>query len=146
MFESSAREQLRRAYAEAWAKRRAGRPLTPLEAQIAEVVGEHPEYHALLESLQAGSREFDIGQGEANPFLHLGMHLALREQVATDRPAGIAVIHRRLCLQLGQRATAEHAMMDCLGSALWEAQRHARPPDEAAYLDCLRRLQATVRG
>ena len=31
-------------------------------------------------------------------------------------------------------------MIDCLAEALWEAQRSNRPPDEAAYLERLRRL------
>ena len=29
-----------------------------------------------------------------NPFFFLGLHLAIRQQVATDRPAGIARVHR----------------------------------------------------
>jgi hypothetical protein len=35
-------------------------------------------------------------------------------------------------------------MIECLGEALWLAQRTGLPPDEAAYLDALRRL--TTRG
>ncbi|MGB5328985.1 MAG: DUF1841 family protein, partial [Gammaproteobacteria bacterium] len=35
---------------------------------------------------------------------------------------------------------AEHAMMECLGQTLWTAQRNNQPPDEAAYLDCLKKL------
>jgi len=34
----------------------------------------------------------------------------------------------------------EHAMLECLGEALWTAQRNGLPPDEAAYLECLKRL------
>ena len=32
--------------------------------------------------------------------------------------------------------------MECLGRMLWEAQSANRMPDEAAYLDCIRRLVA----
>jgi hypothetical protein len=31
-------------------------------------------------------------------------------------------------------------MMECLGQSLWEAQRENRSPDEAAYLECLKKL------
>jgi hypothetical protein len=31
-------------------------------------------------------------------------------------------------------------MMECLGLALWEAQRRNRAPDEQAYLECLKKL------
>jgi hypothetical protein len=31
-------------------------------------------------------------------------------------------------------------MMECLGQALWEAQRKGQAPDEAAYLECLKAL------
>jgi len=35
---------------------------------------------------------------------------------------------------------AEHAMIECLGEALWQAQRSGRAPDEAAYLAALHRI------
>ncbi|WP_204318325.1 DUF1841 family protein [Serratia marcescens] len=34
--------------------------------------------------------------GETNPFLHMGLHLAVREQVATDRPQGIRTVYTKL--------------------------------------------------
>ena len=40
------RDELRRMYADAWAKRREDLPLSPLEMQIADVIEMHPEYHA----------------------------------------------------------------------------------------------------
>ena len=35
---------------------------------------------------------------------------------------------------------AEHRIMECLGRALWEAQRSQREPDERQYLECIRQL------
>ena len=126
-------------YAEAWRKRVAGEPLSPLEAQIADVIAEHPEYH---DDLGESRREEDFspGQGRTNPFLHMGLHLALREQVATDRPAGIAALYRRLVKARGDAHATEHAMTEILAEALWEAQRAGQPPDEQRYLEKLRRL------
>lgn len=138
LFADQGREQLRAAYREAWRKWQAGEVLQPLEAQIADVVRAHPDYHALLGSAEPLAREFPVG--EANPFLHMGLHLALREQVATDRPAGIARIHQRLCARLGDAHLAEHQMMQPLAETLWDAQRSGRPPQEQSYLERLRRL------
>ena len=42
------RNELRQMYADAWQKRVAGKVLSPLEAQIAQVVEEHPEYLSLI--------------------------------------------------------------------------------------------------
>jgi hypothetical protein len=145
-FHDQDRSGLRRHYLEAWRKHRAGAPLEPLEFQLVTVVEQHPEYHALLEDdAQALARDFTPESGQSNPFLHLGLHLAIREQVATDRPAGIAAIHRELARRLGDAHEAEHRMLDKLGEALWFAQRTGRPPDEIAYLDSLRRVCAAPR-
>lgn len=87
------RDELRRMYAEAWRKARESLPMSPLEAQIADVVAAHPEYHDAL----AGTgleRDYTGADGAANPFLHMGLHMALREQVATDRPPACAPCSR----------------------------------------------------
>lgn len=134
------REDMRRTWLEAWRRGRDGLPVTPLEAQLVDVIREHPEYHGWLErGDEALHAQFTPEGGVTNPFLHLSMHLALREQVGTDRPAGIAALHARLAVRHG-RMDAEHQMMEALGRVLWEAQRAGRLPDERAYLEDLRRL------
>jgi hypothetical protein len=70
----------------------------------------------------------------------MSLHLALREQVGTDRPVGIASITRSLLLKHGDGHTVEHLMIEKLGLSLWEAQRQERAPDELAYLESLRQL------
>ncbi|HVC30912.1 MAG TPA: DUF1841 family protein, partial [Steroidobacteraceae bacterium] len=107
----------------------------------AAVIAGHPEYIPLLESgPQALAADYTPEGGRENPFLHLGLHLAVREQVATDRPAGIAAIHQSLSTRLGDPHAAEHAMLEVLGEALWEAQRSGRAADEQRYLERLRAL------
>lgn len=140
-YGGQSRADLRRSYAEAWRKQREGALLTPLEAQLAAVIGEHPEYHRWIEAEGGLEAEFTPESGQSNPFLHLGMHLALRDQVATDRPAGVRAVHARLASQSNAHE-AEHRMMEALGAALWEAQRSGRAPDENAYLERLRQLAA----
>ena len=142
MFERTSRADLRRRYLETWRKVRARSPLEPLEAQIAAVIEAHPEYIPLLESGAAAlAADFTPDAGRENPFLHMGMHLAVREQVGTDRPPGIAALHARLARALGSAHAAEHAMLEVLGQTLWEAQRAGTAPDERAYLERLRKLE-----
>jgi hypothetical protein len=141
VFAGQNRDQLRSMYLEAWRKYSARAPLEPLEAQLAAVIAEHPEYIEWLEAGDAAlGAEFTPEGGRENPFLHMGLHLALREQVATNRPAGIAEIHRKLAERLGGAHEAEHAMLEPLAAALWDAQRQGQMPDEQEYLERLRRL------
>ncbi len=123
-FHDQDRSGLRRHYLEAWRRHRA-RLLEDDEGTL--------------------GRDYTPESGQSNPFLHLGLHLAIREQVATDRPAGIAAVHRELSRRLGDVHEAEHRMLERLGEALWLGQRTGRPPDEAAYLESLRRLLGPAR-
>jgi hypothetical protein len=135
VFDSYTREQLRLSYAEAWAKHLAHSPLTPLEALICDVIGSHPEYQGIVGDLQAAlSYEPGASGAEENPFLHMGLHLAVREQLSIDRPPGVRDLHRELQARLANAHAAEHALMEALGETLWQAQRAGRVPDEALYL------------
>lgn len=133
------RSQLRQMFHEAWRKYRQGQPLSPLEDLIAGVIGEHPEYHGLLEDPESMAHDYPPEGGRTNPFLHMAMHIAIREQLSTDRPAGIRAAHARLSRRLDGAHAAEHVMQECLGEILWNAQRSGLPPDEQAYLECIRR-------
>jgi hypothetical protein len=140
MFAGAGKDELRRRYVSAWHRRREGLPLEPLDAAIADVIELHPEYQRLLEADGALQRAFTVEGGEVNPFLHMGLHLALREQLQTGRPAGIVQVHQKLLRRLGSAHEAEHQMIEVLAATLWDAQRAGRAPDERAYLERLRRL------
>ena len=85
-------------------------------------------------------REFTPEQGQTNPFLHMGMHITLQEQVSADRPVGITSLYVNMLSRTGDAHKLEHRMMECLGETLWEAQRNNTPPDEQLYLERLKRL------
>jgi hypothetical protein len=141
----SSREELRAFYVEAWRKRRERLPAEPLEVQVADVIEQHPEYHELLEGdPDALEREWTPEGGESNPFLHMGLHLAVREQAGTDRPPGIAAIYRALVARLG-RHEAEHRIAERLAEAMWHAQRNNRAPDDVSYLETLHALERDTR-
>ncbi len=133
------RDELRQMYADAWRKFCSDEILSPLEAQIAGVVDEHPEYHQVIVDEKREASYAPDGD-QTNPFLHMGLHLALREQVSTDRPTGIAAIQNNLLKKYGDRHAAEHRMLEALAETLWEAQSRNSAPDEVKYLDRLRKL------
>ncbi|MGH8195006.1 MAG: DUF1841 family protein [Woeseiaceae bacterium] len=133
------RQELRQMYGDAWRKAMAGQILSPLESQIVQVIEDHPEYREAVLSNDL-EQPFTPEGGRANPFLHMGLHLALRDQVATDRPRGIRAVFAALVARSRDRLAAEHEAIDCLAETLWAAQSRNTAPDERAYLENLRRL------
>ncbi len=140
IFDGMSRDQLRELYRDAWRKFRAQQPISPLEKQIVAVISEHPEYRVIVESAAADLANYSPRSGQLNPWLHMGLHLAIREQVATNRPAGIAEVHARLAKSSGDAHEAEHRMLETLAETLWDAQRSGKPPDENVYLERLRQI------
>ncbi|HET7921156.1 MAG TPA: DUF1841 family protein [Gammaproteobacteria bacterium] len=140
MLQPDSRTDTRQLFFEVWRKLEADAPLSALETIVADVIRQHPEYHPLLagDPATALDRDWRPEGGETNPFLHLGLHIALREQLSIDRPAGIKQAYAKLLAHTGEPHAAEHEMLECLAEALWQAQRAGRLPDEQAYLACLR--------
>jgi len=131
------RNQLRQMYKTAWEKFQLQQALTPLEVQIVDVIKEHPEYHDFVTQLD---QDFLPELGKTNPFLHMGLHLGLREQLSTNRPIGIVAIYKKLIKFKGSVHDAEHSMIDCLAETMWSSQANNTPPDEADYLLSLKKL------
>ena len=140
IFDNMSRDQLREMYRGAWRKFRAEQALSPLEKQIVAVINEHPEYRVIVESAAADLANYSPRSGQLNPWLHMGLHLAIREQVSTNRPAGIAAVHARLAARAGGAHEAEHRMLEVLAEQIWDAQKSGKPPDENVYLDRLQSL------
>ena len=135
------RESARRFFFDVWRKYKARIPLEPMEGLVSGVILQHPEYHGFLENEgDAMIQEFSPDLGMSNPFLHMGMHISIREQLGSDRPQGINTIYRRLLPKFTSPHDLEHRMMDCLGEVLWSAQRDHKLPDESAYMDCLGKI------
>lgn len=137
------RDGLRAAWREAWQRHEQRLPLEPLQAQLVDLLQAHPEYHGALGlkgAMLAGGHSESEGEATAGAFMHLSLHLALREQLGTNRPAGIRTEHERLARKRGEPHAAEHAMIEVLARTLWDAQRAGRAPDERDYLEALRRL------
>lgn len=131
---------VRRFFCDTYRKQRANQILTPLEAIAADWIKLHPEYADALTDLEAAlAADYPVEQGQANPFLHLSMHLSIAEQVSIDQPPGIRAAHRALTQKLDSEHRAHHQIMECLGEMLWTSQRSGLPPDGAAYIACIER-------
>jgi Domain of unknown function (DUF1841) len=132
------RNQVRDFFFDSWRKYRANEALSAIETIAVELIAAHPEYRTILENRdQYVDRDYRPEAGDTNPFLHLSMHLSIREQVSIDQPPGVRAQHVRLSEKLGSPLDAEHEMMDCLGEMIWHAQRHLTAPDPAIYFSCL---------
>ena len=138
MFNPS-RDQVRQFFCSAWKKHLERLPLVGAEVTAADIAARHPEYHALLSDAdQALGQEWTPEGGQMNPFLHLSLHLAIAEQISIDQPTGVRAAYQALRQRLAVH-DAEHAVMECLGEALWRAQRAGGTIDATAYLACLRK-------
>ncbi len=138
MFTPSSND-VRRFFCEAFRKQRAGEILSPTDAIAADWIAQHPEYDEVLADADAAvARDYSVEGGQANPFLHLSMHLSIAEQVAADQPPGIRAACNALTARLGPH-DAHHQIMECLGQMIWTSQREGVPPDTAAYIDCVRK-------
>ena len=139
MFDPT-RDQARRFFFDSWRKYRAGEALAGLEVVALEVMLRHPEYHDVLDDPERFlERDYRPEDGQANPFLHLSLHVAIEEQLAIDQPTGIRAEFERILAARGDRHDALHVVLECLGETVWQAQRARTAPDGAAYLECLRR-------
>lgn len=139
MFTPS-QHDVRSFFCAAWRKSREGLPLTPLETIAADWVQLHPEYEGDLADEEAAlARQYTVESGQANPFLHLSMHLSISEQVSIDQPRGIRQAFELLAARRGSAHDAQHEVMECLGEMIWQSQRSGLPPDGQAYIDCVRR-------
>jgi hypothetical protein len=138
---SPSKEDVREFFCHAWLKQQASGVLTPLESIAARWIVEHPEYHVILNQIEAAKEaDFSVENGQTNPFLHLSMHMSLSEQVQINQPVGIRSISQQLTLRFDSEHSAQHAMMECLAQVLWQAQQQGTAPDMDLYLESLNRL------
>lgn len=136
MFTQS-REETRQFFRSAWSRHLAGTPLHAIERMVADVILAHPEYHA---AVTADHFDATVVDPADNPFLHMGLHIALREQLQADRPLGVRAAFQALQTRYPDAHTREHAIMELLARVLWEAQSTGAMPDEQIYLQRVRQL------
>lgn len=133
--------ELRKVYFDAFQKKQRHELLTAMESIIVDVIERHPEYQPLFENEQNFQEwQHERFQINGNPFFHMGLHIAIIEQVSIDRPAGVKDIYQRLYLKYGDQTRVEHKMMDCLARFLAESFNSPEKDNERGYLEALKRL------
>jgi hypothetical protein len=135
MFYSQNISELRQFYLDSWVKYQKKETLSSLEEQICQVLENHPEYQKWLSEQHLETQFHHEIYGE-NPFLHMGLHLAIQEQIQMNRPSGIQEIYFEFIKKNPHLShhDVEHIFMDVLAKTLWDAQQQQRPPDEQIYL------------
>jgi len=131
---------VRRFFCSVHAKSLAGQPLEAIETLASQWIDEHPEHHGDFMNVEEALEKYYDGEGgRTNPFLHLSMHLTISEQCSIDQPRGIRQAVELLTARRQSLHDAHHEAMECLGRMVWESQRSGRPPDGAAYVECVQR-------
>jgi len=146
MFSTNNRGSTREVFFRAWQHHTQGQPLEGVERVLVQIALRHPEYHALLQNREQNfDRDYSPMLGDTNPFLHMGLHMAIEEQLALDEPRGIRDIYKTLLERNSDEHVVQHQIMDCLSEWLWQAQGQGAGLNPTIYLDCLGRLTKPVR-
>ena len=130
MFSQDKKKQ-REYLADSWQKYIKNRPLEPLEKQLVSIIEIHPEYHDLICNIET---DYFPEQCEVNPFLHINLHLALRDQLSINQPKGIKEAHQKLIKQHKDPHAVEHLMMKYIAEMIYISQKNNTAMDHENYL------------
>lgn len=131
------RKKQREFLANSWQKYNSNKPLEPLEQQLVSVIEVHPEYHDLISNTES---EYFPDQGGVNPFLHINLHLALRDQLSINQPKGVREAHQKLIKHYKDPHVVEHLMMECIAKMIYLSQKNNTTIDQENYLNCITTL------
>ena len=135
---SPSRDEARQFFFDIWRKYRQREILSGMENIALEVILLHPEYQTMLDDPERyRDQDYLPEMGDTNPFLHMSMHIAIREQLSIDQPVGIRERFEKLLKKTGSEHDATHQVMECLAEMIWQAQRYQTAFDSVAYLRCL---------
>ena len=105
---SQDRKQQREFLANSWQKYTSNKPLEPLEEQLVSIIKIHPEYQTIIDNIDS---EYFHELGEVNPFLHINLHSALRDQLSLNQPKGVKEVHQKLFNHYKDSHEVEHLMI-----------------------------------
>ena len=134
MLYSQNRSEQRAFLSNAWVKFQNNESLDPMESQLVEIIKLHPEYHHLIQTTDA---EYFPEHGQVNPFLHINLHLALREQLSINQPIEVRLAYDSLLEKIKDPHEVEHSLIDCIAEMIFSAQKNNSPFDYENYKRCL---------
>ena len=106
--------------------------MTPFETSVLDVLLKYPNYINDL----GRDKAYDI---ECNPYFIMGICLAVRDQIKTNRPFGIREWYTEKCHLMGSEAT-EELMMTVLKESVLQAYGSNELPCETLYLKKLQKF------
>lgn len=142
MITNPNKDELRQVFFDTFDKWQNQKPMTSMESILVDIFEKHPEYHFMFKDPEKyKAQEFFPELGDTNPYLHMSLHMALLEQLATNRPAGIRDIYQNLYEKYhGDEHHVQHLMMEQIASEMYAAQQGQSLPDEQKYLHALKSL------
>jgi len=140
MLYGEKREDLRNTFFEVMRKHNNNEFLDPLEKKILHILVQHKEYRSFFENPEKNlDKDFLPELDEANPFLHISLHLTLLEQISIDQPIGITKLYKQCIKVFGDLHEAEHCIMNSLAIGLNDLQKTKSPFDEKKYFKRIKR-------
>ena len=141
MLLGTEKEPYRNVYIEVWEKHQKNIPLEAYEKPILAVILEHPEFHVAFEHPEA--EEWPTLKN-TNPFMHMGLHMGIRDQINANTPNGITSIFGTIKEKIKDAHEAEHQMMFVLAETMQTLVAEAQPFDEMRYMKMLKELSESL--
>jgi len=135
MLYSQNRSEQRAFLSNAWVKFQNNENLDPMESQLVEIIKLHPEYHHLI---QITDVEYFPEHGQVNPFLHINLHLALREQLSINQPIEVRLAYDSLLEKIKDPHEVEHTLIDCIAEMIFSAQKNNQELNFIRYKNCIK--------
>ncbi len=122
-----------------WRTAKLGGHLDGDDAQLAQVLREHPEYYEVWDHANEFLQEQVVIEG-ANPFLHVVLHQVVENQAAQNNPPEVRAVLEFKESRHVPRHEAVHAVANEFVQLLWRTLHDHEPFDNDAYRQRLNKL------
>ena len=126
----------RKVFYDAWVRHMEGERLSDFDQRLVQVMQCYPEFTQHI--TPGGTQPVVQSQSTQNPYMVMGAHLEVVEQVAQDRPEGIRLLYQSLALKAGD-IQAQIMMRDILLTVLAQSYQSGDVPDYSEYLQMLKK-------
>ncbi len=127
-----------------WQLAQAGAELDGRDRRLAEVLGQHPEYHHVWKDVESLGGE-DLTLDGVNPFVHVAMHHVVEDQLANNDPPQTALTLEALLKAGTDRHDGVHAIAAVVAQEMYDMLRVGRVFDRDAYVEALHDLARTAK-
>jgi len=128
-----------------WEMAMAGAELEGEDATMAEVLKQHPEYFDLWEQVDTLPPGEEVLRDGVNPFVHVGIHQTVENQIANHNPPQTAETLEALMRAGYTRHEAVHAIGAIVSDEIFAILKDNRPFNETSYAKALRALARTAK-